>query len=519
LTKGKFYVTTAIDYVNASPHIGTAYEKIAADFLARSRRLAGYDVRFLMGNDEHSINVAREAASRGLAPVAYCDQMEGRFRAVWEHLDISFDDFIRTTQPRHQRAVQALFAAVHAAGDIYKGMYKGYYCDSCEAFQQEKDLVDGKCPIHKTDPRWLEEENYFFALSRFGERLHQHITENPEFVQPEIRRNEVLRVVESGLEDISVSRSGAEWGIPLPLDSKHVVYVWFDALINYVSALGWPDDPAGLFKRYWPCDVHVIGKDITRFHCLIWPAMLMSAGVALPRTVWGHGFVSVSGEKLSKSRGNTIAPEEVTARFGVDGFRYLFLREVPFNRDGDFSWTTYTERYNADLANDLGNLLARTLAMVQRYLDGEVPRLAVDAAGRPHDPADAELLGALAAGGRDYLGHLDAFSIHNALAATWTCIQAANRYVDVQKPWTLAKKPEDRERLQSVLRNLLEVLRQVSVMIFPAMPGKAVEMRQQLGLPTDFRGLRYDDELVTGERAWSRVEPGSALFPKIDTAG
>jgi methionyl-tRNA synthetase len=512
VTKGKFYITTAIDYVNASPHIGTAYEKIAADFIARARRLAGYDVRFLMGADEHSVNVAREAAARGLAPLAYCDQMEARFRSVWEHLDISFDDFIRTTQPRHHQAVQALFAAVHAAGDIYKGAYKGYYCDSCEAFLQAKDLVDEKCPIHKRPVRWLEEENYFFALSRFGPRLQQHIQAHPEFVQPEIRRNEVLKVIESGLEDVSVSRSGVEWGIPLPLDAAHVVYVWFDALINYISALGWPGDEAGLTRRYWPADLHVIGKDITRFHCLIWPAMLLSAGLPLPRTVWGHGFVTVNGEKLSKSLGNVIAPEAVTERFGVDGFRYLFLREVPFNRDGDFSWQTYTERYNADLANDLGNLTARTLAMVQRYLEGEVP--AWDASA---DPRDADLLGTLAASGRDYQTHVENYAIHSALAAAWTAMQAANRYVDVQKPWDLAKNAESRPRLCIVLRNLLEVLRHVSVMIQPAMPTKAVEMRRQLGLPDDFATLRLDAELVTGAVAWSRIQPGPPLFPRLET--
>jgi methionyl-tRNA synthetase len=511
MTKGKFYITTAIDYVNASPHIGTAYEKIAADFLARAHRLAGYDVRFLMGNDEHSINVAREAAARGLAPLAYCDQMEGTFRSVWEHLDVAYDDFIRTTQPRHVQAVQALFAAVHAAGDIYKGTYKGYYCDSCEAFLQEKDLVDGLCPIHKRKPRWLEEENYFFALSRFAARLRQHIVDHPEFVQPEIRRNEVLRVIEGGLEDISVSRSGAEWGIPLPLDPRHVVYVWFDALINYLSALGWPDDGAGLTRRYWPADLHVIGKDITRFHCLIWPAMLMSAGLPLPRRVWGHGFVSIGGEKLSKSLGNIVAPAEVTERFGVDGFRYLFLREVPFNRDGDFSWSTYTERYNADLANDLGNLTSRTLAMVARYLDGRVP------AFERGEPQDEPLLTALETAGRDYRTQVESFAIHGALVSVWSVIQAANRYIDVEKPWALAKSPEQRPRLGVVLRNLLEVLRQVSVLVQPAMPRKAVEMRRQLGLPSDFSRLRFDDELVLPGGTWERVDPGPPLFPRLET--
>lgn len=505
-----FYVTTAIDYVNASPHIGTAYEKIAADFLARAHRLMGDDTRFCMGNDEHSVNVARAAAAQGLSPHAYCDRMEERFRAAWKQLDISYDDFIRTTEPRHLRAVQAIFAAVHRAGDIYKGRYQGYYCDSCEAFLQEKDLAGGKCPTHKIEARWLEEENYFFALSRFGERLRAHFEAHPEFVQPEMRRNELLKVIEGGLEDISVSRSGVAWGIPLPIDPSHVVYVWFDALINYISALGYPDDADGLVARYWPCDLHVIGKDITRFHAIIWPAMLMSAGIPLPRSVWGHGFVTVNGEKLSKSRGNIIAPEEATARFGVDGFRYLFLREVPFNRDGDFAWTTYTERYNADLANDLGNLLSRTLAMVQKYSAGAVPRLVVG------DERDRDLFEVLTAAAVEYRTHVESCAIHSALASAWTCIQTANRYIDTTKPWALAKQPEERERLFAVLRNLLEVLRHVSVMVYPAMPGKAVEMRRQLGLPTDFRSLRYDEELRVHDADWSRVEPGAALFPRLE---
>ena len=508
----KFYITTAIDYVNASPHIGTAYEKIAADFIARSRRLMGYDTRFLMGNDEHSVNVARAAVAAGLTPIAYCDRMEARFREVWSLLELSFDDFVRTSEARHRRAVSAIFAAIHAAGDIYKGKYEGYYCDGCEGFKQEKDLVDGQCPLHKRTPQWLVEDNYFFALSRFGDRLRQHILAHPEFVQPEIRRNEVLAVIDAGLEDVSVSRSGVDWGIPLPIDSGHVVYVWFDALINYISALGFPDDGAGLVQRYWPCDLHVIGKDITRFHCIIWPAMLMSAGIELPRSVWGHGFVSVSGERMSKSLGNVIAPQDVVQRFGVDGCRYLFLREVPFDRDGDFSWTTYTERYNADLANDLGNLLARTLAMVQRYWGGAVPAVADTAA----DSRDTTLLGVLERATADYLVHVDRFAIHAALAAAWSTIQAANRYIEETKPWELAKQPEARTRLGTVLRHLLEVLRRVSVMIVPVMPSKAVAMRQQLGLSADLAALRYAPEFAAPPPDWERVSPGPGLFPRLE---
>jgi methionyl-tRNA synthetase len=511
-TAQKYYITTAIDYVNASPHIGTAYEKVAADFIARSRRLMGFDTRFLMGNDEHSINVARSAAEQGLSPLEYCDQMERRFREVWELLDISFDDFVRTTEERHAAAVQAIFNAIHEAGDVYKGTYEGYYCDSCEAFLQEKDLVEGKCPHHKKEPRWLKEDNYFFALSRFGDRLRQHIHDNPDFVRPETRRNEVLKVIDGGLEDVSVSRSAVEWGIPLPIDPKHVVYVWFDALINYISALRYPTDEAGLVQRYWPCDLHVIGKDITRFHCIIWPAMLMSAGIPLPHSVWAHGFVSINGERLSKSLGNVISPAAAVERFGVDGFRYLFLREVPFNRDGDFSWDGYTERYNADLANDLGNLLSRTLAMVKRYRDSQVPPLNLE------DAADAGFLDGVRKDLAGYRRHLEEYALHSALASTWSLVQSANRYIEDNKPWELAKDAQRQDRLATVLRNLLEVLRLVSVMVQPAMPSKAVEMRRQLGLSEDFSALRYDTELVLEDRDWTQVSPGAGLFPRLETA-
>ncbi|MDD4858093.1 MAG: class I tRNA ligase family protein, partial [Candidatus Krumholzibacteria bacterium] len=331
----RFYITTAIDYVNQRPHLGTAYEKIGADCMARYKRLCGVDVRFLMGNDEHSTNVEREARSRGLDPIEYCRMMSDEFRRTWKALDISYDDFIHTTEERHVRSVRELFERINANGYIFKGRYEGFYCESCEEFVIEKDLVDGLCPRHKLPPKRIDEENYFFALSRFQEPLLKFYDQNPEFVRPRIRYNEVINVIKGGLEDVSISRFGKAWGIPLPIDESHVIYVWFDALTNYISALGFGGADTALFERYWPADVHVIGKDITRFHCIIWPAMLMAGGVEPPRSVFAHGFISLAGEKMSKTRGNVIDPIRMTEVFGADAVRYLLLREVPFDRDGD----------------------------------------------------------------------------------------------------------------------------------------------------------------------------------------
>ena len=323
----RFYLTTAIDYVNSRPHLGTAYEKIAADVIARYKRLAGFDVHFVMGNDEHSQNVFRKAKELGEEPLAYCDRMAVEFLDVWRRLDLSFDDFIRTTEPRHRAGVQELIRRITAAGDIYEGHYEGWYCVSCEAFKQEKDLVEGLCPIHRTKPDWIREKNHFFRLSKYQDRLLKHFAEQPEFLTPDIRRNEILRLIEGGLDDISVSRAGQSWGIPMPQDPSSVVYVWFDALINYISAVGLGTDES-LLAKWWPAQLHIIGKDITRFHTVIWPAMLMSAGVALPRQVFGHGWVHLKGEKMSKSLGTAVEPLEVIKLFGADPLRlYLTQRD------------------------------------------------------------------------------------------------------------------------------------------------------------------------------------------------
>jgi len=371
----RFYITTAIDYVNSRPHLGTAYEKITADVIARYQRLRGADVHFVMGNDEHSQNVFRRARELGKDPLTYCDDMEQQFRDVWGALDLSFDDFIRTTQPRHKAAVETMVRRIADAGDLYQADYEGWYCVGCEAFKQEKDLVDGLCPVHRTRPDWIKERNHFFRLSAYRERLLAHFAAHPEFLQPDVRRNEILRLLEAGLEDISISRAGQSWGIPLPIDPSSVVYVWFDALINYASAVGLGTDPT-LFDTWWPADLHVVGKDIARFHAVIWPAMLMSAGLPVPKQVFGHGWVHLRGEKMSKSLGTAVDPLDAASRFGADALRLYLTKEIAYGADGDFSVERFEERYNTDLANNLGNLLNRVTAMGVRYRQGTLAPVA-----------------------------------------------------------------------------------------------------------------------------------------------
>jgi len=498
----RFYVTTAIDYVNQKPHLGTAYEKVGADCMARYKRLCGFDVHFLMGNDEHSTNVEREARNRGLEPPEYCRIMSQEFQGTWKTLDLSYDDFIHTTEERHIRGVRELFERIHKNGWIFKGKYEGYYCDSCEEFIVEKDLVDGLCPRHKQAPKHISEENYFFALSKFQEPLLKHFERNPEFVRPQIRYNEVINVIKGGLEDVSISRFGKAWGIPLPIDETHVIYVWFDALTNYISALGFGGRDTTLFERYWPADVHVIGKDITRFHCIIWPAMLMAGGVEPPRSVFAHGFISLGGEKMSKSRGNIIDPLSMTEFFGADAVRYLLLREVPFDRDGDITVDVFLNRYNADLANDIGNLFSRTVTMISKYLGGAVE---AGALGGGHE-LYAELMSALEA----YRVHMDRMEFSRALGAYWAVIQRANRFIEEKRPWDLAKDPSKRPALEEMFRELLAVLRASSVVLAPFMPRKMAEMGAQLGA----NGVMMNDlpEKAVGANGLRQPAP---LFPRL----
>ncbi|MGQ0735680.1 MAG: methionine--tRNA ligase [Acidobacteriota bacterium] len=502
----KYFLTTAIDYVNSRPHLGTAYEKIAADVIARYKRLAGFDTWFLMGNDEHSQNVFRRAQELGQTPIAYCDEMERVFTDVWRRLDVSYDDFIRTSDAgRHKPAVQRMAQACFEAGDIYQGHYEGWYCVGCEAFKQERDLVDGLCPLHRRKPDWIRENNWFFRLSKYQQPLLDHYKAHPTFIEPEARRNEILRLVEAGLEDLSVSRAGQSWGIPLPFDPASVVYVWFDALINYAAAVGygWDDER---YARWWPADLHLIGKDITRFHCVIWPAMLMSAGLPLPGKVFGHGWISVGGERLSKSLGNAVDPVQAAQWFGTDPLRLYLVKEVPFGGDGDFTWERLGEKYNADLANNLGNLVSRVAAMTARYRGGLLP------AG----VARRDRLAATAATTvQDYRASMDRLALHEGVAAVFRLIDATNLFIADSQPWVLAKDDANADTLTAVLAEAAEAVRVAAVLLMPVMPASAQEILRRLGDDRSGADVRLAEaEWHGGEKRiandrplWPRHEP------------
>ena len=503
----RFFLTTAIDFVNSRPHLGTAYEKVCADVIARYKRLCGFDTRFLMGNDEHSQNVYKRAMEEHLDPLAYCDRMEQEFRRTWQRLDLSFDDFIRTTQPRHAAGVTHLIQRIHDAGDIYEGVYEGWYCVSCEEFKQEKDLVNGNCPLHPTlKPEWIREKNYFFRLSKYQQPLRDHFAAHPGFMQPENRRNEILRLIEGGLQDISVSRAGQSWGIPLPFDPSSVVYVWFDALINYASAVGLGVNPE-MFEQWWPADLHVIGKDITRFHAVIWPAMLMSAKVAVPRQIFGHGFMTVDGQRMSKTLGNLIDPIVAADRLGPQGqdpLRLYLVKEVSFGGDGDFTWERYDERYNVDLANNLGNLVSRVSAMAARYRNGRLTPV--------HEGSDQ-----LARIGEqvvvDYRRSMDAFALHEGAASAFRLIDATNEFIAATAPWTLAKDPAHADRLTRVLFDAAEAIRLAAVLLEPIMPTSCREILRRVG--TTAEGLTFDRDgrwRNDGERVLAQDGP---LWPRL----
>jgi methionyl-tRNA synthetase len=511
----RYYLTTAIDYVNSRPHLGTAYEKITADVIARYHRLAGDDVRFVMGNDEHSQNVFRRARDLGQDPLAYCDRMADEFRDVWRRLDISFDDFIRTTEPRHRQAVEAFLQRSHEAGDIYEGLYEGWYCVSCEEFKQERDLIEGRCPIHKRPAEWIKERNHFFRLSKYRDRLLQLYAEQPGWVAPDTRRNEMLRVLEGGLDDISVSRAGQAWGIPFPFDPSSVVYVWYDALINYLAAAGYGRDPEEV-AAWWPARLHVIGKDITRFHCIVWPAMLMSAGLPLPAQVFGHGFVLLKGERMSKSLGTSLDPLDVAARLGPDPLRLYLVKEIVYGSDGDFTWDRFEEKYNVDLANNLGNLVHRVTAMTGRYRGGQLAA----AAGGDRLPGAIER--AVAA----YRTSMDQFALDEACRQVFQLIDATNEHITASEPWVLARDGRESE-LDGALWQAAEALRIAAVLLTPVIPESAGRILDRLGArPAGTSPVRLAADgpfrtsggarLTHGEALWPRLEP-PAVAPGIQT--
>jgi methionyl-tRNA synthetase len=507
----RYYITTAIEYVNAFPHVGHAYEKIGADVIARAMRMRGYEVIFQMGTDEHSTSVARKADELGQDPVRFCDDMVARFVAVWKKVNLSYDVFIRTTSRRHIDTVTDLLARIHTNGDIYKGTYRGHFCPSCDRFYQQKDLAkkdnEYYCPVHDTPSEWLEEDNYFFRLSRYRDPLLKQIEENPNFIEPEIRRNEIVNVLNEGLEDVSISRSGAKWGIPLPWDKDAVTYVWFDALINYLSAIGYSDDKA-TFSRFWPADLQIIGKDITRFHCIYWPAMLLSAGVPLPRTIFGHGFVHFGGERMSKTKGTGVDPLEVANRYGADALRYYLIREVHWGQDGDFTWERFVSRYNADLANNLGNLVNRSLTMIRKYNEGIV-KLPADPGADRNNVFDVEAL-------ERYLKSLEEWRLHDMAAAGIEMVDGLNLYIDRVKPWALSKDPESRDQLLKVLYNLAEALRWIAVCYHPIIPESASRIWEQLNLPGPITDARFSDLRWGGFPCGVVVQEPEPIFPRIE---
>ncbi len=511
-----YFLTTAIDYPNSRPHIGTAFEKIGADVQARFRRMEGFRVHFLMGNDENTIKVLQRAEELGIEPKPYVDDMARQFREVWSALEISNDDFIQTSEQRHHIGCQKFITKVNEAGDIYKTSYTGLYCNGCEAFKTEKEIVDGRCPNHPNAPlREIEEENYFFRLSAYGDRLLAHYEANPDFIQPVSRRNEIVNLVQSGLQDISISRKGFSWGIPIPFDPEQTIYVWFDALLNYITAIGYGTDDAR-FESLWPADVHVIGKDITRFHCALWPAMLLSAGLPLPRRVFGHGFVYNKGAKISKSAGTAIDPMDVFRKHGADAFRYYFMKECPFGGDGNFSEERFAEVYNADLANTLGNLFSRTISMCVRYFDGRLE--GVSSVDRTAWLAGLDLNSLV----EDLRTKIGDFEYNVALQRIWLeVLAAANRYIDVTAPFKLAKT--DLEACKVVLVNLAEAFRVTAILIKPFLPSMSETFYRAFnfeeGQPWDL--VSYGDVAspsVSDLRVTTPLEGGKPrpLFPKIE---
>ena len=505
-----FYITTPIFYVNDVPHIGHAYTEVAADVLARWHRQRGDDAWLLTGTDEHGQKILRTAVANGTTPQAWADNLvETAWKPLLETIDIRNDDFIRTTEERHEKAVTQFLNKLHEDGHIYSGEFEGYYCVGCEEYKRPDDLIEATegeyagqlvCKIHSRPVEVLQEKNYFFRMSAFADRLLELYETNPGFVQPASVRNEIVQFVKQGLADLSISRSSFDWGIKVPWDDSHVVYVWFDALLNYITAVGYGEDEQQ-FEQRWPA-VHIVGKDIARFHAVIWPAMLMAAGLEVPKAVFGHGWLLVGGERMSKSKLTGIAPSQITETFGVDAFRYYFMSAISFGQDGSFSWEDLSARYQAELANGFGNLASRVVAMVTRYYDGVLPTPA------EYSDADVAIQATVAKATKDADAAINSLAIHEAISSIWTIVEELNGYITIQEPWVLAKSDETRERLGTVLYTASEGLRALAVLLSPVIPEATAKLWTALGAEGSL-----DDQIVRSAGDWGQLAPGSQLVP------